>query len=95
MTELLLYEASRRQHVVDLIRPALERGAIVLSDRFTDATLAYQGYGRLLDVDRLQTLNRWVTDGLTPDLTVIFDLSETESLERARERNRQLQSAPG
>ena len=88
MTELLLYEASRRQHVVDLIRPALERGAIVLSDRFTDATLAYQGYGRLLDMDRLQTLNRWVTDGLTPDLTVIFDLSETESLERARERNR-------
>ncbi|MEO8215699.1 MAG: dTMP kinase [Acidobacteriota bacterium] len=88
LTELLLYAASRRQHVVDLIRPALERGAIVLSDRFTDATLAYQGYGRLLDLDRLQTLNRWVTDGLTPDLTVIFDLSEKEGLERARERNR-------
>ena len=63
MAELLLYAASRRQHVVEVIRPALQRGELVLCDRYTDATLAYQGYGRLLDLDRLQTLNQWATDG--------------------------------
>ena len=87
LTELLLYAASRRQHVVEVIRPALERGAVVLCDRFTDATLAYQGFGRLLDLDRLRGLNAWVTDSLIPNLTLLFDIEEEEGLRRARSRN--------
>jgi dTMP kinase len=87
LTELLLYAASRRQHVVEVIRPALERGAIVLCDRFTDATLAYQGFGRLLDLDRLRGLNDWVTDSLIPNLTLLFDIEEEAGLRRARSRN--------
>ena len=87
LTELLLYAASRRQHVVELIRPSLARGIIVLCDRYTDATLAYQGYGRLIDLERLQTLNRWATDGLAPDLTLLFDIDEATGLSRAHARN--------
>jgi dTMP kinase len=85
--ELFLYAASRRQHVVDVIGPALERGAAVLCDRYTDATLAYQGYGRLLQLDRLTALNEWATSGVSPDLTVVLDLEEEEGLARARRRN--------
>ena len=87
MTELLLYAASRRQHVVEVIRPALQRGLPVFCDRYTDATLAYQGYGRLLDLDKLQTLNQWATDGVKPDLTLLFDLDEATGLARAHARN--------
>jgi len=87
LTELLLYAASRRQHVVEVIRPALSRGAIVLCDRFTDATLAYQGFGRLLDLDRLRTLNDWATERLHPDLTILFDIEEEVGLRRAHSRN--------
>ncbi|MBK5260308.1 MAG: dTMP kinase [Thermoanaerobaculia bacterium] len=87
LTELLLYAASRRQHVVEVIRPALDRGATVLCDRFTDATLAYQGFGRLLDLDRLRTLNDWATDALRPALTLIFDIDEEVGLRRAHARN--------
>ncbi len=86
LTELLLYAASRRQHVVEVIQPVLDRGAIVLCDRFTDATLAYQGYGRLLELDRLEALNEWVTGGLEPDLTLLFDLDERVGLSRAHAR---------
>jgi dTMP kinase len=86
LTELLLYAASRRQHVIEVIRPALQRGAIVLCDRFTDATLAYQGFGRLLDLDRLRALNDWVTGGLRPDLTVLYDVDEHVGLKRAQAR---------
>ena len=87
LTELLLYAASRRQHVVEVIRPALSRGAVVLCDRFTDATLAYQGFGRLLELDRLRTLNDWATERLHPDLTVLFDIEEEVGLRRAHSRN--------
>lgn len=87
LTELFLYAASRRQHVVDVVVPGLEAGSVVITDRFTDATLAYQGYGRALDLDRLQTLNDWATGKVYPDLTLIFDLSEGVGLARARERN--------
>jgi dTMP kinase len=87
MTELLLYAASRRQHVVEVIRPALHRHETVFCDRYTDATLAYQGYGRLLDLERLQTLNQWATDGVKPDLTLLFDLDEEAGLARAHARN--------
>lgn len=87
MTELFLYAASRRQHVVEVIEPALASGAVVLTDRFTDATLAYQGFGRTLDFDRIRTLNDWATDAIYPHLTLVFDLPEDVGLGRARARN--------
>jgi dTMP kinase len=87
MTELLLYAASRRQHTVEVIRPALAGGQVVLCDRYTDSTLAYQGFGRLLDLDQLRTLNGWATGRLVPDLTLLFDLPEEVGLTRARVRN--------
>jgi dTMP kinase len=86
-TELFLYAASRRQHVAELIRPALARGEAVLCDRYTDSTLAYQGFGRLLPLDELRTLNDWATARLVPDLTLLFDLPEEVGLRRARSRN--------
>lgn len=87
VAELFLFAASRRQHVVELIRPALQRGQVVLCDRFTDSTLAYQGFGRVIDLDQLRTLNAWATDSLIPDLTLLFDLPEEVGLARARSRN--------
>ena len=87
VAELFLFAASRRQHVTEVIRPALERGGVVLCDRYTDATLAYQGFGRLLDLDKLRMLNDWATASLVPDLTLVFDLEEEEGLRRARSRN--------
>ena len=72
VAELFLFAASRRQNVVEVIRPALERGATVLCDRFTDATLAYQGFGRLLNLDQLRPLNAWATDSPTPEPTFLF-----------------------
>ncbi|OAJ53367.1 dTMP kinase [Paraburkholderia ginsengiterrae] len=74
-TEALLMFALRRQHLADVIEPALARGDWVLSDRFTDATFAYQGGGRGLPRDKLETLERWVQGGFQPDLTVLFDLA--------------------
>ena len=86
-TELLLYCAARAQHVVELIRPALTEGKIVLCDRFSDATTVYQGVGRGLDVTQLEAINRFTTDGLTPDLTLLLDFPAEEGLRRARARN--------
>jgi dTMP kinase len=74
MTEALLVFAARRDHIQSVIRPALENGSVVLCDRFTDATFAYQGAGRGFDPDILQNLERWVQSGLQPDVTVWFDL---------------------
>ena len=87
-TELLLYSAARAQHVVEFIRPALAEGKIVLCDRFADATTVYQGAGRGLDMTQLETINRFATDGLTPDMTLILDHPVEEGLRRARARNR-------
>jgi len=87
MAEMFLFAASRRQNVIEVIRPAIARGAVVLCDRYTDATLAYQGFGRRLDLDRLRTLNAWATDALPPDLTLLFDLAEETGIARARSRN--------
>lgn len=87
VAEVFLFAASRRQHVVEVIRPALERGQVVLCDRFTDATLAYQGFGRLQNLDRLRDLNDWATGSLQPDVTVLFDLPEEIGLRRAQSRN--------
>ncbi len=87
-TELFLYEAARRDHVEDVLRPALRRKAIILCDRFTDSTVAYQGYGRGLPVARIVALNRIASGGLLPHLTFLFDLPVTEGLRRARSRSR-------
>ncbi|HZZ09411.1 MAG TPA: dTMP kinase [Paraburkholderia sp.] len=81
-TEALLMFALRRQHLAEVIEPALARGDWVLSDRFTDATFAYQGGGRGLPRDKLETLERWVQGGFQPDLTVLFDLEPAIASER-------------
>ncbi|WP_094779449.1 dTMP kinase [Paraburkholderia ribeironis] len=81
-TEALLMFALRRQHLAEVIEPALARGDWVLSDRFTDATFAYQGGGRGLPRDKLETLERWVQGGFQPDLTVLFDLAPAIAGER-------------
>lgn len=86
-TELLLYLACRADHVTRLIRPALERGEVVICDRYADATLAYQGFGRQLDVDRIRKLNEAATDGLVPDITVVLDLDAETGLERVARRS--------
>jgi len=73
-TEALLVFAARREHIAQVISPALERGVWVLSDRFTDASFAYQGGGRGVAEDKLAVLEHWVQDGLQPDLTIVFDI---------------------
>src|ERR1700754_115413 len=86
-TEALLMFALRRQHLAEVIEPALARGDWVLSDRFTDATFAYQGGGRGLPRDKLETLERWVQGGFQPDLTVLFDVPpDTASARRGAVR---------
>lgn len=87
VAEVLLFAASRRQHTMETIQPALARGKIVLCDRYADSTLAYQGFGRLIDLDRLRNLNDWATDGLKPEVTLLFDLPEEVGLRRAQSRN--------
>ena len=87
IAEVFLFAASRRQNTMTVIRPALARGDVVLCDRYTDATLAYQGYGRRIELDRLRRLNEWATAGLVPDLTLLFDIPEEVGLTRARSRN--------
>lgn len=82
--ELMLYEASRAQHVEEIIHPALKAGKIVICDRFTDATLAYQGYGRGLDLRTIRELNRTAADGLVPDLTIYLDIPAESGLKKAK-----------
>lgn len=87
LTELLLMFAARAQHIEERIRPALERGAWVLCDRFTDATYAYQGGGRGLDQSRIAQLETLVQGSLRPDLTILLDLSAREGMARAKARS--------
>lgn len=84
--ELFLYLADRAHHVDTVIRPALEAGQIVLCDRYTDSTLAYQGYGRQLDIDRLRALNDEATQNLKPDLSFWLDLDPEMGRQRAGAR---------
>jgi dTMP kinase len=87
-TELLLVFAARAQHLAEVIRPALARGAVVICDRFTDATYAYQGGGRGLSRERIATLESFVQGQLRPDLTLVFDLPIDIGLARAAARGR-------
>jgi len=86
VTELMLYEACRAQIVAEIIRPQLERGSVVLCDRFSDATVAYQGHGRGLDLDLIAALNRTAVGDAEPDLTLILDCPVAEGLARVRGR---------
>lgn len=90
-SELLLYEASRAQHVEKSIVPMLKKGYWVLCDRFTDATLAYQGGGRGIPMRELRWLNRFATHDLNPDITILLDLPVCIGLKKARLSTRQLQ----
>jgi dTMP kinase len=87
-TELFLYEAARAEHLSEVIEPALAKGKIVLCDRFTDSTLAYQAQARGLPWKAVRELNHWATDGLSPALTVWLDIDPAQGLARAREHNR-------
>ncbi|WP_212630184.1 dTMP kinase [Pseudomonas sp. KB-10] len=87
-TELLLVFAARAQHLQQVIRPALAKGSVVLCDRFTDATYAYQGGGRGLSIERIAQLEQFVQDELRPNLTLIFDLPVEVGLARAAARGR-------
>ena len=86
--EALLFAAARSEHVHRLIRPALERGAIVITDRFVDSSIAYQGVARNLGVDVIAEINLWATQHLLPDLTVLLDVEATAGLDRATDPNR-------
>ena len=86
LAELMLYAAARAQHVTEVISPALEAGKIVLCDRFCDATVAYQSFGRGIDRSVIDSLNKHACQGVSPDLTVLFDCDPSIGLERAHRR---------
>jgi dTMP kinase len=92
--EALMYAADRAEHVQSIIRPALERGAIVVTDRYVDSSLAYQGAGRQLAVAEIARLNQWATDGLMPDLTILLDLPPETGLSRRVSSADRLESEP-
>ena len=84
--EALLYAADRAQHVARIVRPALERDAVVVQDRYIDSSLAYQGAGRVLEVDDVRRISEWAAGGLWPHLTVLLDLDPSAGAERRRAR---------
>ncbi|MFD3910677.1 dTMP kinase [Streptomyces sp. NPDC058603] len=92
--EALLYAADRAEHVDSVVRPALERGAIVISDRYIDSSVAYQGAGRDLSPTEIARISRWATDGLVPHLTVLLDVSPETARERFTEAPDRLESEP-
>jgi dTMP kinase len=95
MAELMLYAADRAQNVEEIIRPALDAGRLVVSDRYTDSTIAFQGYGRGLDLEVISELNHLATSGLAPDLTVLFDISTEEARARLLARQTTVESEQG
>jgi len=88
LTELLLYFASRTQHLAQVIIPAVNRGAVVITDRFTDSTIAYQGYGRGIALHLLHSLDNITTEGMQPDITLLLDLDVETGLSRNRGINK-------
>jgi dTMP kinase len=92
--ETLLYAGDRAEHVASVIRPAMRRGAIVITDRYVDSTLAYQGYGRNLPVDEIARLNTWATGGLQPDLTIVLDVPSELGLGRVAPSPDRMESEP-
>ena len=86
LAQTFLFMAARQQHVAHVIRPALDRGAVVISDRYTDATLAYQGYAQGVDLHTIRELNALATGGVQPDLTLVFDLDPAAGIGRIRGR---------
>jgi len=86
LTQVFLFMAARQQHVAEVIRPALSRGAVVLSDRYADATMAYQGFGQGMDLETIRDLNALATGGLLPDLTLVLDLEPAIGIARIRGR---------
>ena len=91
--EALLFAAARGEHVAQVIQPALEQGSIVICDRYLDSSVAYQGYGRDLGVDRVRDLSMWATGGLVPDLTILLDVDPSVGLSRVESPDR-LESEP-
>ena len=87
-TEALLYAADKSEHIDTVVLPALERGEVVITDRYVDSMLAYQGAGRALDVDEVEKVARWATHDLRPHLTVLLDLEPEHGLGRFEERDR-------
>jgi len=89
ITEALLYAASRRQHLVEKVLPQLEKGTIVLCDRFIDSSLAYQGYARGIGIDKVYNINLAATDGILPDYTFYIDVHPEVGLKRIAQNNRE------
>lgn len=88
LTELLLYNASRAQHIEEVILPALEKGLVVITDRFTDSTVAYQGYGRGIEINLINNIDRLVTGGLSTHITILLDLDVEIGLQRNKGINK-------
>jgi dTMP kinase len=88
LTELFLFATSRAQVVAEVIRPSLEQGAVVICDRYTDSTTAYQGYGRGIDLRVIETINTIATQGLRPDLIILLDIPIEQGLERKKSLKR-------
>lgn len=86
--EALLYAADRAHHIATVVRPALERGEIVVQDRYIDSSVAYQGAGRVLDGAEVRGISMWATENLLPDLTVLLDLHESDGRDRMAERTK-------
>ncbi|MDQ1547039.1 MAG: dTMP kinase [Actinomycetota bacterium] len=86
--EALLYAADRAHHIATKVRPALDRGEIVLQDRYLDSSVAYQGAGRVLEPAEIRNLSLWATEGLLPDLTILLDLDESIGRDRLKERTK-------
>lgn len=91
--ESFLFLADRAQHIDTIVKPAVDRGAIVLCDRHTDSTVAYQGYGRGLDINQINMLNNIATNGMKPDLTFVFDVDIETSMSRVGSEKDRMESA--